>query len=124
MSPERRPSKRVRSTPPEDASQGFYTQRSSASKRVEVAAVGEHNSPSRLTLGPRDQFQVHQLTGDIGPDGTLPSLERDSSRPDDDSPAKEEPSQQTPVSPYPQNDESCLGWYYLTDVYNQFAIAI
>ena len=65
---------------------------------MEVVAVCEHNSPSRPTLRPMDQFQVHQLTRDIGRDGTLPSPERDSSRPDDDSPAKEEPSQQTPVS--------------------------
>ena len=56
MSPRQRLSKRVRSTPLEEA----------AGKRVEVAAVGEHNSPSRPTLGPRDQFQVRQLTGDIG----------------------------------------------------------
>ena len=57
-------------------------------QKVEVAAVGEHNSPSRPTPERRDQFQVHQLTGDIGQDGTLPSPERDSSRLDDDSPAK------------------------------------
>ena len=117
MSPGRRLSKRVRSTPPEEAAHGFCTRRSSAGKRVEVATVGEHNSPSRPILGPRDQFQVHQLTRDIGWDGTLPSPERDSSRPEDDSPAEEEPSQQTPSSPNPQNDESCLGWYYLTNIY-------
>ena len=79
MSPGRRLSKRVRSTPPEEAAHGFCTRRSSAGKRVEVAAVGEHNSPSRPTPEPRDQFQVHQLTGDIGQEGTLPSPERDSS---------------------------------------------
>ena len=74
MSPRQRLSKRVRSTPPEEAAHGFCTRRSSTSKRVEVAAVGEHNSPSRPIPGPRDQFQVHQLTRDIGRDGTLPSL--------------------------------------------------
>ena len=92
MSLERRPSKQVRSTPPEEDAHGFCTRRSSAGKRVEVAAVGEHNSPSRPILGPKDQFQVHQLTRDIGRDGTLPSPGRDSSRLDDDSPAEEEPS--------------------------------
>ena len=117
MSPGWRLSKRVRSTPLEAATHGFYTRRSSAGKRVEVAVVGEHNSPSRPTPGPRDQFQVHQLTGDICWDGTQPSPERDSSRPDDDNPTEEESSQQTPVSLHPQNDESCLGWYYFTDVY-------
>ena len=100
MSLGRRLSKRVRLTPPEVAAHGFCTQRSSASKRVEVAAVGEHNSPSRPILGPKDQFQVHQLIRDIGQDGTLPSPERDSSWLDDDSPAEEEPSQQIPVSPH------------------------
>ena len=99
MSPRQRLSKRVRSTPLEEAAHGFCTRRSSAGKRVEVAVVGEHNSPSRPTLVPRDQFQVHQLTGDIGRDGTLPIPKRDSSWPDDDSPAEEEPSQQTPVFP-------------------------
>jgi hypothetical protein len=101
MSPRRRLSKRVRSTPLEEGAHGFCTRRSSTGKRMEVAAVGEHNSPSRPTPGPRDQFQVHQLTEDIGRDSTLPSPERDSSWPDDDSPTEEEPSQQTPVSPYP-----------------------
>jgi hypothetical protein len=47
----------------------------------------------------------------------LPSPVRDYPRPDDDSHAEEEPSEQTPVSTYPQNNESCLGWYYLIDVY-------
>ena len=112
----------MKSTPPEEAAHGFYTRRSSTGKRVEVAAVGEHNSPP--TPGPRDQFQVHQLTGDIGQDNTLPSpmrdypqldddshikeepsklpsLVRDCPRPDDDSHAKEEPSRKTPVSTYP-----------------------
>ena len=92
MSPGRRLSKRVRSTPPEESTHGFCTRRSSVGKRVEVGVVGEHNSPSKLTPQPRDQFQVHQLTGDIGWDDTLPSPKRDSSWPDDDSPAEEEPS--------------------------------
>ena len=47
----------------------------------------------------------------------LPSPVRDCPWPDDDSDAKEEPSEQTPVSTHPQSNESCLGWYYLTDVY-------
>ena len=46
MSPGRRLSKRVRSTPPEEVAHGFCTRRSSTGKRVEVAAVGEHNSTS------------------------------------------------------------------------------
>ena len=94
MSPGRRLSKQVRSTPPEEATHGFCTRRSSTGKRVEVGVVGEHNSPSRPTPGPRDQFQVHQLTGDICRDGTLPSLVRDCPRPDDDSHAEEEPSEE------------------------------
>ena len=47
----------------------------------------------------------------------LPSPVRDCPWPDDDSDAKEEPSEQTHVSTHPQSNESCLGWYYLTDVY-------
>ena len=92
-------SKWVRSTPLEETAHEFCIRRSSVGKTVEVAAVGEHNSPSRLTPGPIDQFHVHQLTGDIGRDGTLPSPKRDSSWLDDDSPTEEEPSQQTPSSP-------------------------
>jgi len=65
----------------------------------------------------RDQFKLHELTGDIYWDGTLPSPVRDCPWPDDDSDAKEEPSEQTHVSTHPQSNESCLGWYYLTDVY-------
>jgi hypothetical protein len=56
MSPGRTPSKQVRSTPLEQAAHGVCTQRSTIGKRVEIAAVGEHNSPSRLTPIPRDQF--------------------------------------------------------------------
>ena len=37
--------------------------------------------------------------------------------PDNDSHTKEEPSEQTPVSTHLQNNESCLSWYQLTDVY-------
>ena len=59
MSPRTRLSKSVRSAPPEEVAHGFCTRRSSAGKRVEVATVGEHNSPSQLTPGPKDQFQVH-----------------------------------------------------------------
>jgi hypothetical protein len=83
----------VRSTPPKEVAHGFCTRRSFAGKIVEVVAVGEHNSPSRSTPRPRDQFQVYQLTRDISRDGTLPSPERDSSWPNDDSPVEEEPSQ-------------------------------
>ena len=72
MSPRRRPSKRVRSTPPEHAAHGVCTQRSTAGKRVEVATVGEHNSSSPRTPIPRDQFKLHELTRDICRDGSLP----------------------------------------------------
>ena len=91
---------------------------------MEVAAVGEHNSPSRPTPGPRDQFQVHQLTGDIGRDGTLPSPERDSSWPDDDSPTKEEPSQQTLVSSTRRTMKFAKVGITLQMSINQFALAI
>ena len=47
----------------------------------------------------------------------LPSPMRDYPWPDDDSHGEEEHSKQTPVSTHPQNNESCLGWYYLIDVY-------
>ena len=47
----------------------------------------------------------------------LPSPVRDCPRPDDDSHTEEEPSEQTSVSSHPQNNESCLVWYYLIDVY-------
>ena len=114
----------MRSTPPEEAAHGFCTQRSSASKRVEVAAVGEHNSPSRPTPGPRDRFQVHQLTRDIGQDGTLPSPEIDSTWPNDDSPTKEEPSQQTPVFPTCKTMKFAKVDITLQMSINQFALAI
>ena len=124
MSPGRRLSKRVRSTPLEEAAHGFCTRRSSAGKRVEVAVVGEHNSPSQPTPGPRDQFQVHQLTRDIGRDGILPSPKRDSSRPDDYSPTKEEPSQQTPVFPTCKTMKFAKVDITLQMSINQFALAI
>jgi hypothetical protein len=130
---------------------------------VQVLAVGEHNSPSPWTSVPRDQFKLHELTGDICQDGSLPNPMRECSWPDDDSHAKEEPSElpspvrdcpwpdddihaeeepselpspvrdyprpdddihveeelseQTPVSTHSQNNKNCLGWYYLTNVY-------
>jgi hypothetical protein len=140
MSPGRRHSKRLNSTRPGEFALGVHTRRAIAGKRVEVSAVGEHNSPSPWTPVPRDQFKLYELTGDICQDGTLPSPMRDCPwpdddshaeedpselpspmrdcpRPDDDSHAKEEPSEQTPISTQPQNNESCLRWYYLIDVY-------
>ena len=100
---------------------------------MEVSVVGEHNSPSPRTPVPRDQFELHELTRDICQDGTLPSPVRDCPWSDDDSHAKEEPSElpspmrdcpwldddshaeevpskQAPVSTHLQNNESCLGW--------------
>jgi hypothetical protein len=65
MSPGRRHSKRVNSTRLGEFAHIVRTQRAAASKRVEVSAVGEHNSPSPRTPVPRDQFKVHELTGDI-----------------------------------------------------------
>jgi hypothetical protein len=91
---------------------------------VEVAVVGEHNSPSRPTPKPRDQFQVHQLTGDIGQDGTLPSPERDYSWLDDDSPAEEEPSQQTTVTPTHRTMKFAKVAITLQMSINQFVLAI
>ena len=68
----------MNSTRPGEFAHGVCTQRVVASQRVEVLAVGKHNSPSCLTPEPRDQLQVYQLTADIGRDGTLASPERDS----------------------------------------------
>jgi len=99
MSPGWRQSKRVNSTWLGDLTHGVCTQKAAASKRLEVSAQDEHNSPSPPTLIPRDQFQIHELTGDICWDGALPSPVRDWSHPDDDSHAKEESFEQTPVSP-------------------------
>jgi hypothetical protein len=140
MSHGRRHSKWLNSTWPGEFAHGVRTQRAATGKRVEVLALGQHNSPSPWTPVCRDQFKLHELTGDIYQDGTLPSPVRDCPRPDDDSHAEEEPSElaspvrdypcpdddshaeeepseQTPVSTHPENNESCLGWYYLTDVY-------
>jgi hypothetical protein len=73
---------------------------------VEVSAVGERNSPSPRTAVPRDQFKLHELTGDICRDGSLPSPMRECSRPDDDSHAKEEPSKlPSPMRDYPWPDD-------------------
>ena len=139
MSPRRRHSKRVNSTWPGEFTQ-VRTRRAAAGKRVELSAVGEHNSPSPRTPVPRDQFKLHEMTRDICRDGTLPSPMRDCPWPDDDSHAeeepselpspmrdyrrsdddshaKEDPSEQTLISTHPHNNESSLGWYYLTDVY-------
>jgi hypothetical protein len=117
-------SKRVRLTPLEQAAHGVCSWRSTTGKRVEVAVVGEHNSPSRPTPRPRDQFQVHELTGDIGHDGTLPNPERDSSWPDDYSPTKEEPSQQTPISPTCRTLKFAKVGITLQMSINQFVVAI
>ena len=113
MSPGRRHSKWLNSTWLGEFAHGVRTQRVAAGKRVEVSAVGEHNSPSPWTPIRRDQFKLHELTGHICWDSSLPSPMRECPWPDDDSHAKEEPSEQTLVSTHPQNNESCLGWYYL-----------
>ena len=106
MSSGQRPSKRVRSTPLEQVAREVCTRRSATGKRVEVTAVGEHNSPSRLTPIPRDQFQVHELTGDICWDGSLPSPTREYPWPDDDSHAEEEPSElPSPMRDKPRPDD-------------------
>jgi hypothetical protein len=44
--------------------------------------------------------------------------------PDDDSHAEEEPSEQTPAFTHPWNNDSCLGWYYLTYVYQSICTSI
>ena len=116
MSPRRRHSKWLNSTRLGEFAHGVRTRRAIAGKRVEVSAVGEYNCPSPRTPIPRDQFKLHELTGDICRDGALPPS-RECPQPDDDSHDKEEPSKQTPFSTHPQNNESCLGWYYLTNVY-------
>ena len=46
MNPRRRHSKRVNSTRLGEFAHGVHTQKATADKRVEVSAVGEHNSPS------------------------------------------------------------------------------
>ena len=91
MSPGQRHSKRLSSTQLGEFAHGVHTRRAIAGKRVEVSAVGEHNSPSPRTLIHRDQFKLHELTGDICRDDTLPSPVRDCPWLDDDSHAKEDP---------------------------------
>ena len=110
-SPRRRHSKRVNSTLLGEFAHGVCTQRAAARKRVEVSTVGEHNSPSPWTPVRKDQFKLHELTRGICQDSTLPSPVGDCPWPDDDSHAEEEPSEQTPISTHPQNNESCIGWY-------------
>jgi hypothetical protein len=106
MSPERRHSKRLNSTWPEEFALGVHTRRATTSKRVEVSAVGEHNSPSPRTPVPKDQFKLHELTRDICRDGSLPSPVRYCPQPDDDSHAKEEPSElPSPVRDCPRPDD-------------------
>ena len=83
---------------------------------MEALVVGEHNFPSPRTPKPRDQLKVHELIGDICQDVTLPSPVGECPWPYDDTHAEEEHYEQTPISPYPQNNESCLGWYCLIDV--------
>ena len=65
MSPRQRHSKWLNSTRLGDYAHGVHTRRATAGKRVEVSAVGEHNSPSPRTPIYRDQFKLHELTGDI-----------------------------------------------------------
>ena len=76
---------------------GVYTHKATASKRLGV---------SILTPVPRDQFQIHELTRDIYRYDTLPSPVRDWSWLDDDSHAKEEPSElPSPMRDYPWLDD-------------------
>ena len=82
---------RVNSTRRGEFAHRVRTWRAAADKRVEVSAVGEHNSLSRWIPIPRDQFKLHELTGDICRDDTLPSPVRDCPWLDDDSHAKEDP---------------------------------
>ena len=124
MSPRRRPSKRVRSTPSELATHGLCTWMSSVGNRVEVAAVGEHNSPSPPTPIPRHQFQIHELTRDICWDSALPSLVRDCPWPDDDSHAEEEPFEQIPVTPTRRTMKFAKVGITLQMSINQFTLAI
>ena len=90
MSPRRRHSKRLNSTRLGEFALEVRTRRATAGKRVEVSTVGEHSSPSPRTPVPRDQFKLHELTGDICWDGTLPSPVRGYPWPDDDSHTEEE----------------------------------
>jgi hypothetical protein len=107
MSPRWRHSKRVNSTWPGEFAHGVRTRRTATGKRVEVSAVGEHNSLSPWTPVLRDQFKLYELTGDIYWEGTLPGPVRDCPRPDDDSHAKEQPSElPSPMRdcPWPNDD--------------------
>ena len=106
MSPGQRQTKQVNSTHPGELTHGVYTWKAVARKMLEVSAQDEHNSPSPPTLVPMDQFQIHELTRDICWDGTLPSPVRDCPWPDDDSHAKEEPSElPSPMRDYPWPDD-------------------
>ena len=84
MSPGGRQSKRVKSTRPGELTHGVRT-RSTANKMLDVSAESEHNSPPLATTIHRTEFHFHELTGDVGLDGTLHSPVRDWSRLDDDS---------------------------------------
>ena len=85
------------------------TRRADAGKRVEVSAVGEHNSPSPWTPVPRDQFKHHELTRDICRDGSLPSPMRECPWPDDDSHAEEDPFElPSPVRDYPRSEDKAM----------------
>jgi hypothetical protein len=93
---------------PGEFAHGVCTRSATAGKRVEVSAVGEHNSPSPWTPVPRDQFKLHELTRDICQDGSLPSPMRECPWPDDDRHAEEEPSElPSPMRDCPRpNDDS------------------
>jgi hypothetical protein len=98
----------VNSTRPGEFAHGVRTRRTATSKRVEVSGIGEHNSLSRRTLIPRDQFKLHKLTVDIYWEGTLPRPVRDCPWLDDDSHAEEQPSKlPSPMRDCPRpNDDS------------------
>ena len=91
---------------------------------MKVSVVGEHNSPSPRTPEPRDQFKFHELTRDICWDSTLPSPVRDCPWPDDDSHAKEEPCEQTPISSTRRTMKVAKVGITLQMSINQFALAI
>ena len=71
----------------------------------------EISSPMRDCPWPNDDSHAEEEPSE------LPSLVKDYPWLDDDSHAEEEPSKQTSIPTHPQSNESCLGWYYLTDVY-------
>jgi hypothetical protein len=68
-------------------------------------------SPVRDCPWPDDDIHAEEEPSE------LPSPVRDYPRPDDDIHVEEELSEQTPVSTHSQNNKNCLGWYYLTNVY-------